>query len=117
MVATRLYAWSIDVSIRLRRAILFNDLPLVRRIARTNPRALTSPDITDKSNTSLHLAAKNGFYDIVDFLVTAGHENDGISRNTDYDTPLMLACEAKQIEVGRLLIQRCPGCVPWVNKS
>lgn len=29
----------------------------------------------------------------------------------------MLAAEAKQIEVGKLLITEFPRCVPWSNKS
>jgi hypothetical protein len=54
----------IDVSRRLRRAILLNDLPLVKRIIRNNPQKLRNPDFEDKSNTSLHLAAKYGFTQI-----------------------------------------------------
>jgi hypothetical protein len=54
----------IDVSRRLRRAILLNDLPLVARIIRNNPHKLRNPDFEDKSNTSLHLAARNGFTQI-----------------------------------------------------
>lgn len=52
-----------------------------------------------------------------EFLVEAGHEDEGISRNSEWDTPLMLAAEAKQIEVGKLLIAVFPRCVPWTNKS
>jgi hypothetical protein len=54
----------IDVSRRLRRALLLNDLPLVKRIIRNNPQILRNPDFEDKSNTSLHLAARNGFTQI-----------------------------------------------------
>jgi hypothetical protein len=54
----------IDVPRRLRRAILLNDLTLVKRIVRNNPTFLRNPDFGDKSNTSLHLAAKQGFKDI-----------------------------------------------------
>lgn len=54
----------IDVSRRLRRAILLNDLSLVKRIIRNNPQKLRNPDFEDKSNTSLHLAARNGFTQI-----------------------------------------------------
>lgn len=107
----------IDVAIRLRRAIHRNDLLLVRRIVRNNPRALQNPDFANKSNTSLHLAAKHGFLDIAAFLIDIGHENDGISRNTDHDTPLMLAAANEQVEVGKLLIARFPQCVPYTNKN
>ena len=49
---------------RLRRAILLNDLALVKRIIRNNPSFLRNPDFQDKSNTSLHLAAKAGFTEV-----------------------------------------------------
>jgi uncharacterized protein len=55
----------IDVPGRLRRAILDNDLLLVKRIVKNNPSYLQNPDFTDLSNTSLHLAASNGFLEIV----------------------------------------------------
>ncbi|KAL1613638.1 Target of rapamycin complex 2 subunit avo2 [Neofusicoccum ribis] len=105
----------INVEIRLRRAIRLNDLVLVRRIVRNNPLVLQNPDFQDKSNTSLHLAAREGFTDIAAFLIDAGHENDGISRNTDHDTPLMLAAACGQVDVGILLIARFPQCVPYTN--
>lgn len=54
----------IDVPRRLRRAILLNDLSLVKRIIRNNPKYLLNPDFEEKSNTSLHLAAKHGFTQI-----------------------------------------------------
>jgi len=54
----------IEVATRLRRAIVLNDLLLVKRIVRNNPKSLQNPDFDDKSNTSLHLAAKNGFVEI-----------------------------------------------------
>ena len=56
----------IDVSIRLRRAIHLNVLPLVKRIIKNNPRNLQNPDFTDKGNTSLHLTAK---FDCLDIAV------------------------------------------------
>ena len=55
----------IDVSTRLRRAILLNDLLLTKRIVRNNPKWLLNPDYDDKSNTSLHLASREGFIEIV----------------------------------------------------
>lgn len=50
--------------IRLRRAILLNDLVLVKRIIKNNPSFLRNPDFENRSNTSLHLCAKHGFLDI-----------------------------------------------------
>ena len=54
----------IDSSVRLRRAILLRDLSLVERIIRNNPHLTQNPDFEDKSNTSLHLAAKEGTLEI-----------------------------------------------------
>jgi hypothetical protein len=54
----------IDVSIRLRRAVVLNDLSLVRRIIGNHPKTLRNPDFDDRSNTSLHLATKLGFVEI-----------------------------------------------------
>lgn len=51
----------IDVPRRLRRAILLNDVSLVKRIVRSNPKYIRNPDYEDRSNTSLHLAARCGF--------------------------------------------------------
>ncbi|KAI9841477.1 MAG: hypothetical protein M1838_003535 [Thelocarpon superellum] len=82
----------IDVSIRLRRAIHLDDLLLVARIIRIHPGSLHNPDLTDKGNSSLHLAARLGRAQIVEYLIQAGHEDDGISRNAEWDTPLMAAC-------------------------
>jgi ankyrin repeat protein len=105
----------IDVPRRLRRAILLNDLALVQRIVRNNPAYIRNPDLEDKSNTSLHLAAKNGFTEVAEFLIDSGHENPGISRNTDWETPLMVAAAAGQAEVGLLLVNRFPESIPYVN--
>ncbi|KAK4930782.1 hypothetical protein LTR28_011614 [Elasticomyces elasticus] len=119
----------IDQSTRLRRALHLNDLLLVKRIVRNTPQILQNPDFDDKSNTSLHLAAAQGHVDIVvrldnrlltkgkNFLIEAGHENDGVSRNADWDTPLMLTAQRGQVEVGRLLIEQFPRCIPWANKQ
>lgn len=49
------------------------------------------------------------------FLIDAGHEDDGFSRNTDHDTPLMLAAACGQVDVGIMLIARFPQCVPYIN--
>ena len=105
----------IDPSTRLRRAILLNDVLLVKRIIRNNPRLLQNPNFEDKSNTSLHLAATNGFVEIAEVLVQAGHDAHEISRNADNDTPLMLAAQKGHFEVGRLLMKEFPQCIPYTN--
>lgn len=107
----------IDVPRRLRRAILLNDLPLVKRIIRNSPTYLKNPDWEDKSNTSLHLAAKYGFVGIAEFLIEQGHEDGMISRNSDFETPLMLAAMAGKEEVGVMLAKRFPECITWKNKA
>lgn len=108
----------IDVSSRLRRAILLNDPLLVRRIIHNNsPNFLTNPDFEDKSNTSLHLAASLGYTDIAYLLIESGHDSHEISRNADHDTPLMLAAQNGHFEVGTMLAKRFPRCIPFVNKN
>ena len=107
----------IDVSRRLRRAILLDDLSLVKRIIRNNPNYIRNPDFDDRSNTSLHLAAKHGFTTIAEYLVDVGHEDGMISRNNDWETPLMLAAMSGKEECGVYLAKRFPECVGWKNKS
>ncbi|KAF2234204.1 ankyrin [Viridothelium virens] len=107
----------IDPSARLRRAILLRDLELVERIVRNNHDLIQNPDFEDKSNTSLHLAAREGSVEIADFLIRAGHEDSCISRNADGDTPLMVAAASEKVEVGELLIRHFPRCVSWQNKA
>ncbi|KEQ67741.1 ankyrin, partial [Aureobasidium melanogenum CBS 110374] len=106
----------IDASTRLRRAILLSDALLVKRIIRSNPGILQNPDFKDKSNTSLHLAAQAGFEEIVELLVDAGHDHGEISRNADWDTPLMLAARHGNVDVGILLANRFPRSIPVTNK-
>jgi hypothetical protein len=55
----------LPVAVRLRRAILRNDALLVNRIIKNNPKFLRNPDFSDKSNTSLHLAAALGYLDVI----------------------------------------------------
>ncbi|KAI5253782.1 ankyrin [Aureobasidium subglaciale] len=107
----------IDASTRLRRAILLSDALLVKRIIRSNPALIQNPDLQDKSNTSLHLAAQAGFGEIVELLVDAGHEDAETSRNADWDTPLMLAARHGNVEVGFLLASRFPRSIPITNKA
>ncbi|KAK5693770.1 coq1 putative hexaprenyl diphosphate synthase [Elasticomyces elasticus] len=107
----------IDASTRLRRAIFLNDLALVKRIVRNNPKLVQNPDFEDKSNTSLHLAASKGFVEVAQYLIAAGHEETEICRNTNHDTPLMLAAQHGKVEVGKMLILEFPRCIPMVNKT
>ncbi|KAM0805504.1 ankyrin repeat-containing domain protein [Usnea florida] len=106
----------IDVSIRIRRAIRLQDLTLLKRIIKNNPQSLQNPDFADQGNTSLHLAAQLGLLDIAEFLIDAGHEDEGISKNANWDTPLSLAVETSEA-VATLLATRFPRCIPWKNKQ
>lgn len=82
---------------------------------RNHPEIVRNPDFSDKSNTSLHLAASLGHKAIAELLINAGHENDEISRNADHDTPLMLAARNGHIEVGKLLVKELPRSISFVN--
>ena len=52
-----------------------------------------------------------------EFLVDAGHEEDSISRNNDFETPLMFAAMAGKEETGVYLAKRFPECISWENKA
>jgi ankyrin repeat protein len=65
----------------------------------------------------LHLAASFGFTAICEYLIDCGHESSMISRNNDWETPLMLACAAGKEECGVMLCRKFPECVSWKNKS
>lgn len=53
-----------ELSSRLREAIIVNDLSLVKRLLKSNPYLLQNPNIEDKANTSLHLAAVYGHVEV-----------------------------------------------------
>ena len=55
---------TVDVAIRIRRAIHLSDLILLKRIIKNNPQHLQSPDFENNGNTSLHLAAQLGLLEI-----------------------------------------------------
>jgi uncharacterized protein len=83
----------VHVPLRLRRAIAQNDPVLFKRILKNNPSYLQNPDFSDKSNTSLHLAAQHGCLDIAvssikpyvrtapnnvqEYLISLGHDASG----------------------------------------
>ena len=87
------------------------------RLIRNHPTLLQNPDYSDKSNTSLHLAASHGYTDIASHLIQAGHEDGEISRNTDHDTPLMLAARNGHVEVGKLLVKEFARCISYKSKA
>ncbi|KAF8536032.1 ankyrin repeat-containing domain protein [Trichophaea hybrida] len=88
----------IDVSVRLRRGIHADNLLIVKRILKNNPKSVFNPDLA--GNTSLHLAAQFGHLSIVRYFVeVADHECDGVSKNNVGDTPLMVAAAEGHEEV------------------
>ncbi|KAH8146054.1 uncharacterized protein LAJ45_09976 [Morchella importuna] len=106
----------IEVSIRLRHAILSGDLLLTKRILKNHPNALYNPD--HAGNTSLHLAAEKGHLTIVQHLVTESHHEDaGISKNAVSDTPLMLAAAGGHETVVIFLAGAFERCIDWRNKA
>ncbi|KAG0634454.1 ankyrin repeat-containing domain protein [Tuber brumale] len=105
----------LDVSIRLRRSILHNDLLQLTRLLKNHPKYLPNPDAL--ANSSLHLAAQSGHLPIVQYLITyTSHEDSGISRNTNGDTPLMLAAEGGHEEVVSVLAEMF-GRLDYRNKA
>jgi hypothetical protein len=52
-----------------------------------------------------------------EFLIEQGHEDEGISRNNDFETPLMLASAAGKEDMGVTLAKRFPECIPWHDKA
>lgn len=120
----------LDVSARLRRAILENDVLLVKRILKNNPSHLENPDFEDRSNTSLHLAAIKGHLYILKLLLSLGHDSctpnidrtgydsaPGISLNVDCSTALHLAAAHSHPDCVDLLCRTFPHIIDWKDKE
>ncbi|KAK6524605.1 hypothetical protein TWF281_011508 [Arthrobotrys megalospora] len=110
----------IDIRTRLKRSILTNDLLVLKRLLRSHPTSLRYSDPSDNGNTPLHLAASHGQTSIVTFLVQSGHEDDGISRNYEGQTPLMVASgctDGDADDVVFYLAGEFERCVGWRDKS
>ncbi|KAG0709761.1 hypothetical protein DFH29DRAFT_885704 [Suillus ampliporus] len=82
-----------DATVRLRRAVKENNLFLVKRlIQRTDMR---NPDPGPKRYTSLAWAAVQGHEETFEFLLTAGHDDEELSRDSENNTILMLLADFK----------------------
>ncbi|EGO02202.1 hypothetical protein SERLA73DRAFT_86465 [Serpula lacrymans var. lacrymans S7.3] len=82
-----------DATARLRRAVKENNLFLVKRlIQRTDMR---NPDPAPRRFTSLAWAAVLGHEETFEFLLTAGHDDEELSRDSDNNTILMLLSDFK----------------------
>jgi hypothetical protein len=120
----------------LRRAVVRNDLALVQRILKTYPDHVHDADLTDNSNTSLHIAAREGFYEIAEFIVNFAHEQEqaekrssrgfsylsrrcavGLSYNTDDQTPLHFAAAKSHTKIAELLCKYFPRSVEKHDKE
>ena len=126
----------VEVSVRLRRAVVRNDLALVQRILRTYPDNVHNADHADKSNTSLHVAAREGFYEIAEFIVSLalelelvdkrsskGHSYQsrkcvvGLTYNTDDQTPLHFAAARSHARIAELLCKHFPQSIEKHDKD
>ncbi|PPQ83294.1 hypothetical protein CVT25_004033 [Psilocybe cyanescens] len=87
-----------DASARLRRAVKENNLFLVKRlIQRTDMR---NPDTAPRRYTSLAWAAVLGHEETFEFLLSAGHDDDELSRDSENNTILMLLADQKPAPSG-----------------
>ncbi|KAH8830458.1 ankyrin repeat-containing domain protein [Flagelloscypha sp. PMI_526] len=78
---------------RLRAAVKDNNLFLVKRlIGRTN---LRNPDPAPRHFTSLAWAAILGHEETFEFLLTAGHDDEELSKDSENNTILMLLADTK----------------------
>lgn len=89
----------------------------VKRILKNSPLTLHNPD--SHASTSLHLAAlQPNSLPIVQYLVDVlNHESAGVSRNSNGETPLMVACATDNQPVVEFLAKRFPKAVDWKNKQ
>ncbi|KAF8897660.1 ankyrin repeat-containing domain protein [Infundibulicybe gibba] len=122
-----------DATARLRRAVKENNLFLVRRlIQRTDMR---NPDPAPRRYTSLAWAAVLGHEETFEFLLSAGHDDDELSRDSENNTILMLLADYKPpvpdvyalrpvftedsmgaaLRMARLYFDRYPSVLDWSN--
>ncbi|CCL99451.1 uncharacterized protein FIBRA_01469 [Fibroporia radiculosa] len=121
-----------DATARLRRAVKENNLFLVRRlIKRTEMR---NADPVHKRYTSLTWAAVLGHEETFEFLLSSGHDDPEISKDTDSNTILILLADARPpvtnpfgsgpsehdflsatLRMARLYYDRYPDILDWAN--
>ncbi|KIJ70081.1 hypothetical protein HYDPIDRAFT_104756 [Hydnomerulius pinastri MD-312] len=123
-----------DATARLRRAVKENNLFLVKRfIQRTDMR---NPDTAPKRYTSLAWAAALGHEETFDFLLTAGHDDEELSRDLENNTVLMLLADFRPpppnpyapgpsqidlmgaaLRMARSYVDRYPWILDWSNSQ
>ncbi|GLB33936.1 putative ankyrin repeats containing protein [Lyophyllum shimeji] len=123
-----------DATARLRRAVKENNLFLVKRlIQRTDMR---NPDSSPRRYTSLAWAAVLGHEETFEFLLSAGHDDEELSRDSENNTILMLLADHKPpsvnsyisqqpsqdisgatLRMARLYYDRYSGILDWANSQ
>ncbi|KAJ7180237.1 ankyrin repeat-containing domain protein [Mycena crocata] len=119
-----------DATARLRRAVKENNLFIVKRlIQRTDMR---NPDPAPRRYTSLAWAAVLGHEETFEFLMTAGHDDAELSKDSENNTILMLLADYTPINLvnsrpssvdvmgaalrmARLYYDRYPDILDWSN--
>lgn len=126
----------VEVPMRLRSAVVRNDLALVQRILKTYPDSVHDGDPSNKSNTSLHVAAREGFHEITEFIVIFAHEQElsdrrfskshsymsrrcavGLTYNTDDQTPLQNAAARSHPKITEPLCKYFPQSIEKHDKE
>ncbi|KAK9479522.1 ankyrin repeat-containing domain protein [Lipomyces japonicus] len=95
------------VSIRLRQAIIKNNLEIVKRLLRRFPDLLLNTE-TSNGWTSLHYAAHYGHFEICVYLASIGHDANEISVDIEGYTPLHLASMQNREQTIHFLAQKFP---------
>ncbi|KAJ6628756.1 ankyrin repeat-containing domain protein [Mycena sp. CBHHK59/15] len=121
-----------DATARLRRAVKENNLFIVKRlIQRTDMR---NPDPAPRRYTSLAWAAVLGHEETFEFLMTAGHDDAELSKDSENNTILMLLADhtpatsptsrpsnstvdvmGAALRMARLYYDRYPDILDWSN--
>ncbi|KIJ20276.1 hypothetical protein PAXINDRAFT_166374 [Paxillus involutus ATCC 200175] len=123
-----------DATARLRRAVKENNLFLVKRLIQKTD--LRNPDSALKRYTSLAWAATLGHEETFEFLLTAGHDDEELSRDLENHTILMLLADFKPpppnpyapgpsqvdqmgaaLRMARLYYDRYPWVLDWSNSQ
>ena len=87
-----------DLPLLLRKAVLSDDLPLVKTLVSIGAQDSSCP----LGNSCLHIAAGRGFFEIANFLI---HRRFPQGRNVRGLTPLFLAAINKHAKTVRLLVE------------
>ncbi|KAL0949414.1 hypothetical protein HGRIS_009475 [Hohenbuehelia grisea] len=124
-----------DATVRLRRAVKENNLFLVKRLVQRTE--MRNPDPSTRRYTSLAWAAVLGHEETFEFLLSAGHDDEELSRDSENNTILMLLADYKPpppdiyaarpsdsddvmgaaLRMARLYYDRYPYILDWSNSQ